>query len=526
MATGIHRGNPLIRAHNTKYAFNKHELLEFKRCKEDPIYFIENYIYIINLNDGKTLFKLYDFQKEMITSYKENNRVVVVSGRQQGKSITSASFLLWFAIFRKDKTTALLANKASTAKEILSRVNLMLECLPFFLQPGCRNINKSSIEFSNGSEIFCAATSSSSIRGRAVDVVLLDEFAFIENAEDFYTSTYPVISSGRNSKIIMTSTPCGFNLFHKFYNDAIQSLIPGPNFGKSAYVALKYTWRDDPTKDTAWERVTRASMSHQQFQQEFESDFLGGSNTLISSACISAMTSKTPIKSAYEGKLNYYAEPKEDRSYVATVDVAHGRGFDYSTFTIFDITEYPFTTVCTFRDNKISPLMFPNVISHVAMMYNEAWVLVESNDIGLTIINSLNDDLEYENIIPSLDGKDFGVRTTKSVKANGCSNLKDLMECNKLTTNDANTIAEIANFIAKRFSYEADKGHHDDLVMNLVLFAWLTGQIFFEELRDAHNLRDDIFGDSIEEMEASLLPFHVISHGEEEGNIIEFGNIM
>jgi len=462
----------------------------------------------------------------MITSYTENGRTVVVSGRQQGKSITSAAFLLWYSIFHNDKTAALLANKASTAKEILSRVNLMLECLPFFLQPGCRNINKTSIEFSNGSEIFCAATSSSSIRGRSVDVVLLDEFAFIENAEEFYTSTYPVISSGKNSKIIMTSTPCGFNLFHKFYNDAIESLVAGPNFGKSAYVPLKYTWRDDPTKDAEWERITRASMSHQQFQQEFEADFLGGSNTLISSACISAMTSKTPIKSAYNNTLKYYIEPNEDRSYVTVVDVAHGRGIDYSTFTVFDITDYPFRVVATFRDNKISPMFFPDVIAHVSNIYNEAWVLIETNDIGESIVNGLNDDLEYENIIPSLDGKGFGVRTTKSVKANGCSNLKDLIESTKLITHDYHAIVELTNFIAKRFSYEADKGYHDDMVMNMVLFAWLASQPFFEELRDAHNLRSDIFSESIEEMEELLLPFHVIRHGDEEDEIMSFGHII
>jgi len=518
----VHRGNDLIRGHNTKYSFTKEELLEYKKCRDDVVYFLENYIYIINLNEGKVLFKPYEFQKEMLATYSNHNRVVVVTGRQQGKTISCAAFLLWYALFNKDKTIGVLGNKLATAREILSRINLMLEHLPFFLQPGCRNINKGTIEFSNGSEVFCAATSSSSIRGKSLDVAYLDEFAFVDNAEEFYTSTYPVISSGKNTKLIMTSTPNGFNLFHKFYSDAVE--------GKSEYVPLRYTWKDDPTKDDEWERVTRASVSEQQFQQEFDADFLGGSNTLVSAKCLSELAIKAPIRTARDNTMHYYKAPEEGHTYVQVVDVSRGRGLDYSTFSVIDVTSKPMQVVATYRDNTVSPLLYPDVIYAIGQAYNEAWVLIEINDIGEMIVASLNDDLEYENIIPAMDGSaNFGVRTTKQVKSIGCSNLKDMLEEKKLNTNCEWTIQELSNFVAKRNSYEADTGKHDDMVMTLVLFAWLARQPFFEELKeDSNTLRDSLFGESLEEMEESLAPFVVINDGIEEDVTVDHyaGNIL
>jgi len=508
MATEIFRGNAQIKGADVKYSYTRIEVNEFNKCMNDPIYFIENYVKIINLNDGLVKFKLYPYQKEMITAMAENRRVALLTGRQQGKSTTSAAFLLWYVIFHKNKTVAILANKAAIAREILERMTLMLENIPFFIQPGCKYLNKGSITFSNGSRIMTAATSSSSIRGFSIDVLFLDEFAFVDDADTFFTSTYPVVSSGRSSKVIITSTPNGLNLFHKIWTQGKE--------GINGFVSLKYDWRCVPGRDKDWETETRNTISEEQFAQEFEGSFLGSSNTLIPPGKINELAAINPTYIGLDRAFRAYHEPVEGNGYVVIVDTSRGKGLDNSAFSVINITDYPFVQVATYYNADISPLLYPSIIATIATKYNEASVLVETNDIGEAIVNDLNYDLEYENIIStslSNGRSSLGVRTTKRVKAIGCSTLKDLVANTKLIIKDELTIKEMSGFIQKGASYEADSGFNDDLMMTLVLFAWYTTTQDFSEMKSNFNIGKSIFGQQIDRLEEDLSPFGFINNG-------------
>ena len=193
-------GNPNVKRDGVQSSFTKEEIIEYKKCMDSPSYFARNYVKIISLDEGLVPFNLYPYQEDMFDHFKSNRFSIVLACRQSGKSISSVVYLLWYAVFHPEKTIAVLANKGAVAREMLARITLALENLPFFLQPGCKALNKGSIEFSNNSKIIAAATSGSSIRGLSINLLFLDEFAFVENDAQFYTSTYPVVSSG-NEKL-------------------------------------------------------------------------------------------------------------------------------------------------------------------------------------------------------------------------------------------------------------------------------------------------------------------------------------
>jgi hypothetical protein len=441
----------------------------------------------------------------MVQHFNDNKFNIVLACRQSGKSITSVAWLLHYVIFNAEKKIGMLANKGATAREMLARLTLMLENLPFFLQPGCKVLNKGSIKFSNNSEVLAAATSSSSIRGLSLNVVFLDEFAFVNKANEFYTSTYPVITSGSDTKVIITSTPNGVgNMFYKLWQGAIQNA--------NSFKPFTIKWWEVPGRDEAWKQQTIENTSELQFRQEFEVDFIGSSLTLIASDTLLALQARAPIKEWQDTR--YYVEPKEGHTYIMTVDVSKGRGQDYSTFTVFDVTSTTFSTVCIYRSNLISPLMFPEYIIRAAKAYNEALVVIENNDAGQVVCNSVYYDYEYDNTFVSSAVKNngIGVTMTKRVKRIGCSNLKDLIERGRLEVCDADAVTELSSFEPKGDSYAASGGCHDDLVMNMVLFAWFVSTDSFTSLTN-HELKDLLYAEKIREMEDDLPPFGFISRG-------------
>ena len=502
-------GNANIKRDGVVHNFTKHEVMEYKKCLEDPGYFASTYCKIIHVDRGLVPFELYPYQEDMFEHFRNNRFSIVLACRQSGKSISSVAFLLWYSIFHPEKVIAILANKGATAQEMLGRVTLMLEHLPFFLQPGCKALNKRSIEFSNNSRIVSAATSGSSIRGMSVNLLYLDEFAFVENAAAFYTSTYPVISSGKDTKVVITSTANGIgNQYHKIWEGAVQEV--------NEFKSFRVDWWDVPGRDDEWKTQTIANTSQLQFDQEFGNTFFGTGDTLINAETLMGFRSKPPLRLTDGNSVWIYEEPDKSHQYVMTVDVSKGRGQDYSTFNVIDISSRPFKQVAVYRNNLISPLLFPNVIYKYANFYNQAWVVVESNDQGTLVTNGLYHELEYENLFieSTVKANRLGVEMNRKVKRIGCSGIKDILEEKKLEIVDQNTILECSTFIAKGQSYEASDGNHDDLMMNLVMFGYFATGSYFQQLTDV-DIRNMLFEQQMKQIEDDMLPFGFVDDGVE-----------
>lgn len=520
-----YHGNPNLKSIGLQLQFTPEQVQEIVRCQQDPIYFIEQYCHIVSLDKGLIKFKLYDCQKKKVEVILNNRKVVLMEGRQQGKTITSAACILWYTLFQESKTVAILANKGSAAREVLDRYQIMYEHLPIWMQQGVRTWNKGNVELENGSKVFTAATTASGIRGKSVNWLYIDEAAIIPNnvAEEFFASVYPTISAGTTTKILLTSTPLGYNHFWKFWNEAEK--------GKNGFVSHFIPYWEIPGRDEIWAEEQLRTLGEVKFNQEVLCEFLGSSNTLINGRTLAQMSSMDPIFYNDMG-LMLYEEPQPGRTYVITVDVARGVGGDYSAFTLVDVTETPYKLVGKFKNNTIAPMLFPNVIHKTAKDYNNAMVLVETNDIGGQIADILYAELEYENILGTVKENNqtyispgfsksttLGVRTTKSVKRTGCFAIKSLLEEKKLNIFDADTIHEFSTFIEKNGSYMADEGYHDDLVMTLILFGWLTTNQYFRELTDV-NVRERIYKQQMMQIEDELTPFGFVDDGSDEKTFV------
>ena len=502
-------GNPNIKKDGITSNFTHEEVLEYAKCMKDPVYFVEKYAKIISLDKGLVPFKLYPYQKKMFSQFQSNRFNVVLACRQSGKSISACGYLLWFALFQAEKSIAVLANKGATAREMLARITIMLENIPFFLQPGVKALNKSNIDFSNNSRIIAAATTGSSIRGLSINLLYLDEFAFVERAAEFYTSTYPVISSGGDTKIIVTSTANGIgNTFHKIWEGSIQ--------GVNEYNNFRVDWHDVPGRDQKWKEETINNTSQIQFDQEFGNTFFGTGNTLVNAQTLLELRAMPPKRYLEGGDCLIYKEPVKNHEYILVADVSKGRGQDYSSFSLIDINVRPFEQVVVYRNNTISPLLFPNIIYKYANVYNKAYCIVESNDQGSVVCNGLYYDLEYENVHveSAVKANAVGVDINRKSKRLGCSALKDLLENNKMVVVDEQTILEISTFEAKGQTYQAAVGNHDDLVMNLVMFGYFVSSSYFSNLTDI-NIKDMIFKQKLKEIEDDIVPFGFINDGNE-----------
>jgi|TARA_R110002153_G_scaffold50274_1_gene141398 hypothetical protein len=499
-------GNINVKRDGVQHQFTEEEVKEYIKCSKDPVYFCITYLKVISLDEGLVPFELYPYQEKMFHHFNDNRFSIVLACRQSGKSISSVGYLIWYACFHSEKVIAVLANKGATAREMLSRVTLMLENLPFFLQPGCKALNKGSIEFSNNSRIIASATSGSSIRGMSVNLLFLDEFAFVERANEFYTSTYPVISAGKETKVIITSTANGIgNTFHKIWEGAVQKV--------NEFKPFTVNWYDVPGRDEEWKRSTISNTSQLQFDQEFGNTFFGTGDTLINAETLLSFRMKPP-KRIIDGDFFVYTEPQPNHEYIMLVDVAKGRGQDYSTFNVIDISERPFKQVAVYRNNTISPILLPNFIYKYGNLYNEAYAVIESNDQGQLVCQGLYQDLEYENLHmeSAVKADRLGIEVNRKIKRIGCSAIKDILEAQKLDIVDENTIMEISTFVARGQSYEASDGNHDDLMMNLVLFGYFVSTQFFSDMTDI-NLKEMMFAQKMKEIEDDVPPVGFIDDG-------------
>ncbi len=519
MSSDIYLNNPNLKAVGVEIDWSEEQAAEYVKCMEDPVHFVKTYMKIVNVDKGLVNFELYPFQEKMIRSFNENRFTICKIGRQSGKSITCIAFFLHYILFNKDVSVALLANKLATARELLSRLQRAYENLPHWLQQGVMVWNKGSIELENGAKVLAAATSSSAIRGGSYNILFLDEFAFVPNeiAEEFFNSVYPTISSGQSTKVIIVSTPQGMNHFYKLWVDAEE--------GRNTYNPISVHWSEVPGRDEKWKQTTIKNTSPEQFRQEFDTEFLGSTNTLINVTKLKNMPYKNPRKVGENGNLKIYGFPKEGKTYFCTVDVSRGKGGDYSAFSIFDASEVPYTQVVTYRSNNVPPLVYPTIIRRVAQMYNEAYILIEVNDVGQQVSDILYHDMEYENLISinsdtrkgqsissGFSGRTttMGIRTTKATKKIGCMNMKSLIEEDKLIIKDFDTINELTSFVSKGHKYEAETGKFDDLVDTLILFSWMTTDSFFKELCDL-DTRQEIYEERLRHLEENMLPFGFIS---------------
>jgi hypothetical protein len=514
MSNETYSYNHLVKKDGVQHDWTENEILEYKRCMNDPAYFARTHVKIISLDEGLVPFDLYPYQERMFEHFNNNRFNIVLACRQSGKSISSVAYLLWYAIFHPDKTIAVLANKGATSREMLGRITLALENLPFYLQPGCKTLNKGSMEFSNNSRIVAASTSGSSIRGMSVNLLYLDEFAFVERASEFYTSTYPVVSAGKDTKVIITSTANGIgNIFHKIWEGAQQ--------GTNEFTPFRVDWWDVPGRDEVWKAQTIANTSSLQFDQEFGNTFFGTGDTLIGPETLLSLRVREPVQILEGGHLLVYKKTVDDHEYIMTVDVSKGRGQDYSTFTLIDISTRPFEQVAVYRCNTISPLLFPNIIYKYAKVYNEAYVVIESNDQGTLVCNGLYMDLEYENMhVESAAKNKMGIEINRKTKRLGCSGFKDLLENAKLEIYDEQTIMEISTFTAHGQSWEASEGNHDDLVMNLVMFGFFATSQYFGDMTDI-NLKEMMFQQRMFDIEQDVVPFGFHDDGSEYIDAIE-----
>ena len=413
MVEATYLGNTNLKKAKVSQEWTKEELLGYSKCMEDPLYFIQNYVKIISLDEGLVPFKMYPFQEHIVRTIHDNRFTICKLPRQSGKSTTTVSYLLHYALFNPNSNIAILANKSSTARDILSRVQLAYENLPKWMQQGVINWNKGNIELENKSVIVAAATSSSAIRGGSYNIIFLDEFAFVENATEFYTSTYPVVSAGRDTKVIITSTANGLgNVFHKIWEGAIQET--------NEFIPFRVDWWDVPGRDEEWKKATVANTSPVQFDQEFGNTFFGTGDTLINANTLLELRRHDPLEITKDD-VKVYNQPIKDHNYVMLVDVAKGRGQDYSTFSVIDISAEPFKQVAVYRNNLISPLLFPNIIYKYANSYNQAMVVIESNDAGMVVCNGLYHDLEYENVHveSSVKANAIGIEITRKTKRLG-----------------------------------------------------------------------------------------------------------
>jgi hypothetical protein len=523
----IYLGNPNLKKAHTKINFTPDQIQEFIKCKDDPVYFAKNYIQIVSLDKGLVPFEMYAFQEKLIRNFHAHRFNICKMPRQTGKSTTCVSYLLHYALFNDNVNIAILANKASTARDLLARLQLAYENLPKWMQQGILVWNKGNVELENGSKILAASTSASAVRGGSYNIIFLDEFAFIPNhiADQFFASVYPTISSGQSTKVIMVSTPHGMNHFYRYWHDAERK--------RNEYVPTEVHWSEVPGRDEAWKEQTIRNTSESQFRVEFECEFLGSVDTLIAPAILKSMVYEDPIQS--NAGLDIFEKVRPENNYMMTVDVARGIGNDYSAFLLFDITEFPYKVVAKYRNNEIKPMLFPSIIYEIATKYNNAWVLCEVNDIGDQVANILHFDLEYDNMLmASMRGRagqivghgfsgkksQMGVRMTSAVKKLGCSNLKTLVEDHKILTVDYDIISELTTFVQRKQSFEAEEGCNDDLAMCLVIFAWLVAQDYFKEMTD-QDVRKKIYEEQKNQIEQDMAPFGFVSDGLDDESFVD-----
>lgn len=516
------RGNTNLKPRGTPIAFTQEQIIEYIKCKNDPIYFIKKYIKIVHLDKGLVNLNLYPYQEKVVNFAHNKNRVICKIPRQAGKTTCISAFALYEVIFNKNHNILIAANKGKTAMEIMKKIQDAYQYLPNWLQQGVAEYNKSSLLLENGSRIIATSTSGDAARGFSFNTVILDEFAFLRKnvADEFFTSIYPTISSSKSSKLIIISTPNGMNHFYKMW---IEATSDDP-LQKSDFEPVEIKWNDVPGRDESFkQQQLKSGFTIEKWNQEFECEFIGSSNTLLSSSAVKNLVFKRPIEEMEN--VRFYKPPVPGNKYFISVDTSEGKGLDYHAMSVIDITQRPFEVVATYRDNMLAPMLLPDIIFRLGKIYNDAFVLIETKSTGLQVADILFYDRGYENMLGAQSSgrsgqkltlfskKAKGLSTSPLTKSIGCNNLKMIIENDQMFLNDSTIVEELSNFVMMGTSYGASEGYNDDMVMTLISFAWATSQEFFKNLSTVNV--QEIVSSQRKEIESNLT-FGFILDGRED----------
>lgn len=457
---------------------------EIAKCSEDIIYFMRNYMKIRHVDKGIIPFDMYDFQEDIISLIEKERFTLITCARQVGKTTIVMAYICWYALFHGNKNIAILANKGKTAYGIMRKFKEIWSNLPLWMQIGVNEWNKSTCELENGTIIYTAATSEDAVRGDSISLCMIDEVAFVKPTlwQEFWDSTLPTISSGKETKLVLISTPKGMNHYEELYRKA-HNIDPKTGKSENGFVTMDVPWYMVPGRDEEWKQEQIAKTSASRFLQEHELSFLGSENTLISIEYLSKLSVRRPTRLMMKDKFRIFEEPEEDRKYFASLDVSEGVGLDYSVLSIIDVTEKEnHRVVAVFSDNTVPHTLLPKIIMRCCSYFNNPMLLVENNSLGTLTAFQLS-EANYPNLYTPDTFEDqggkmrIGVRTTTTTKKVGCNNLKNVIEHERLDIPDETTIRELTNFekTKKGTSYEAKFGH-DDHVMSLVNYAWAMKQ--------------------------------------------------
>jgi hypothetical protein len=471
-----------------EHGFEAWQIQTLISCTEKVENFIP-YVKIVNPDDGEVEFEPYTYQFELLEKFQAHRFNIALLARQSGKTTAVAVFALWYACFHRDKVIGIVSNKEKIAKMILDRFKRMYESLPIWLKPGVSEYQKTGVTFDNGSRITISATTTDAFRGETLNLLICDEFAFVHRnlAQDFWAANYPTISASKKSKVIVISTPNGLgNLFHQLYMKSEKK--------ENEFVHTKVTWRNVPGRDIEWAKRELANLgSKQKFLQEHEVEFLGSASTVIDPDILADIITKyqAPIQTDLENHLNIFEKPDNDSMYILGVDTAKGTGEHYSAIQILKIESMKpikLIQVATYMHNGIDVYRFAQIVNRLGLYYNNAYLMVENNAEGSTVVNRLWWDFENDHLVNSgSKAKELGVRATKTTKVKAVLLMKRFIEDGSLEIKDEETLTQLTTFIEENGKFFGEP--YDDLISALYWACY----IFAMETKKGHKL--DVIGE-------------------------------
>tara|TARA_R100001377_G_C3188935_1_gene109748 strand:+ start:253 stop:1797 length:1545 start_codon:yes stop_codon:yes gene_type:complete len=458
----------------------KQELLkEFKRCAEDPIYFISKYVRVTHPVRGLVPFKLYPFQHRILQDLQDHRFNILRKFRQAGCTTIAASYSLWMVIFQKHKSVIILSKGDSESTEVLDRIKLMYEELPTFLQPGIAEDNKHNMKLKTGSVIKSRPSGKQSGRSLAGSFLIIDEAAFIESIDTIWAAVYPIISTGGRAFVLSTVNGIG-NWYHDVYQAALN--------GENSFHPIDIRWKEHPEYHYnpdyehlyegmvekgldiyKWEETTKKNMPTKQWLQEYECSFLGTGDTFVEGEILKEISQQTSedYYTKYNNRMRVWQEPQPHYNYLIACDTSLGRDRDYSAFHVINM--YNGQQVAEFYSNRTPINEFAKILSSEGMLYNIAHIICERNTIGNNLIDWLYNIYEYENLWADEKG-DIGFQVTAKNRDSLLAGLEEAIRTDLIKINSIRTCDELMTFIISEGGrIQAERGHHDDLVMSLAL---------------------------------------------------------
>lgn len=509
-------GIPNLRDANEPVKIDIDKLREIKKCAIDPIYFIRNYVYINTKDNGMQLFDLYDFQEAALKRFLKYRFNINKWSRQVGKSTVVRGFILWWGIFHKDQLIAMIGNKLSLAKEQMQQLRDSYSRLPVWLQPGVKLWNKTSIQFSNNSRIIVSSSSPDNIRGFSINLLYLDEFAFLRPnlATEFIASVMPSISSGKTTRCIITSTPNSMNHFYDMWQTSLDEpqaeaeLQKGNN---NLYVRSVVTWDQVPGRTEEWANAEKLKIGDQRFRQEYECEFVGSGITLIDYRCLETLKASDPLpfdNSIWPPALAYivkdisirtfkYPEPAgvmeaKGYSYVASIDTAYGMRQDYHVLQIAKVySNIKCEQVFTMSSNCTEVSDFCRIANIILKFYHNPYLIIEYNGPGKSTYDYFFNVAMYPNII-NFDLHARGLWATPTMKNNVVILLKMYVQRGYIKLHDYNTIMELMSFTKKtQNTWGGGGNNHDDHVTSLYwIIYFLNSTYYYGNFEEIENLSE------------------------------------